>query len=303
MVATAHKTNVQADKHLRDEILSYEMLWAGDGATPSKLVKLFSNNALPSQIINESLIGADPLKEKLKEDIRTYLESKLAGLSINIATDINGEDHYPAALQNLKAPLKFFYCKGDITLLDKPNKLIGVSGSRGASPNGIARTVKLTKELVGQGFTIVSGLAAGVDTAAHVTSIDNGGKTIAVLGTPLDQYYPRENKTLQDKIAQEHLLISHVPFYKYSKDNYSFRRFYFPQRNKIIASVSDAVVIIEAADNSGTVIQAREALAQNKKLFILNSCFNNPDAIWPTNLNKENNVFRVNDIADITDHY
>ncbi len=303
MATTTYKNNGPADNHLINEILSYEMLWAGDGATPGTLAKLFSNNALPSQIISESLIAEDPLKAKLKEDIRQYLESKLTDLSINITSDINGKDHYPAALQNSKAPLKFFYCKGDISLLDKPNRLIGISGSRGASPDGVSRTVKLTKELVDQGFTIVSGLAAGIDTAAHATAIDNGGKTIAVLGTPLDQYYPRENKPLQDAIAQEHLLISHVPFYKYAQDHFSSRRFYFPQRNKVIASISDAVVIIEAADNSGTVVQARETLAQNKKLFILNSCFNNPDATWPTTLNKENNVFRVNAISDITDHY
>ncbi len=299
MVTATYKNSNQVSNHLINEIISYEILWARDGATPGKLTKLFSNNALPSQIINESLIGEDPLKE----DIRQYLESKLTDLSINIAPDINGKDHYPVALQDSKAPLKFFYYKGDLSLLDKPNRLISISGSRGASPDGISRTVKLIKELVGHGFTIVSGLAKGVDTAAHTIAIEQGGKTIAVLGTPVNQYYPKENKELQDQIARDHLLISHVPFYKYAKDPFSLRRFYFPQRNKIIASLSDSLVIIEADDKSGTLIQAREAITQGKKLFILDSCFKNPDVTWPNEIIKQAGVFRLSSISDVTKHY
>ncbi len=290
--------SIAGDSNQEDEIISYEMLWA-EGASPGRLAKLFSDNALPSEIANGSLTSVDPITTKIKNDIHKHLEKALGDVSINI----DNQGDYPTALQDPKAPLKFFYYKGDISLLDEPNKRIGISGSRNISGEGIARTVKLTKQLVDEGFTIVSGLAKGVDTAAHTIAIEQGGKTIAVLGTPVNQYYPKENKELQDQIARDHLLISHVPFYKYAKDPFSFRRFYFPQRNKVIASISDSIVIIEAADKSGTVIQAREAIAQGKKLFILDSCFKKPDVTWPAEMMKQEGVYRLSSISDVTKHY
>ena len=291
---------VQRDVQSRntDEIISYEMLWANNGVTPAKLASLFRDNALPSQLINNDLLNIGQHVKELRQEITKYMVPKLDSLSINI----NERAQYPQCVQHPKAPLKFFYYKGNIELLNKPNNLIGISGSRKASECGIKRTTQLVRDLTSANFTIVSGLAKGIDTAAHTTSIKDGGKTIAILGTPIDQYHHKKNKELQDEIAKEHLLISHVPFYKYQNESFQNHSFYFPQRNKVIASVSSAVVIVEAADRSGSVIQARETLKQGKKLFILNSCFQNPDNTWAEKLEGEANVFRVNSTSDITDN-
>ena len=281
-----------------NEIISYEMLWADRDLTPSKLTALFSDNALPSQLIHNELHNTSQHIEQLRQEIANYMAPKLDSLDVNI----NDKAQYPQCLQDPSAPLKFLYYRGDINLLNEPNKLIGISGSRKATKDGISRAFKLARSLTDAGFTIVSGLAHGIDTAAHISAIKNGGKTIAVLGTPIDQYYPKKNKELQDEIARDHLLISHVPFYKYQQEPFQYRKFYFPQRNKVIASISSAVVIVEAANSSGSIIQARETLKQGKKLFILDSCFLNEENTWQYDLTKRGggDVIRVKELSDIT---
>jgi len=134
---------------------------------------------------------------------------------------------------------------------------------------------------VKDGFTVVSGLARGVDATAHTAAIQAGGKTIAVIGTPLNRSYPKENTALQEGIAQNFLLISQVPVYRYSKQDFRRNRGFFPERNKTMSALTEATVIVEAGQTSGTLIQARAALAQGRKLFILDSCFLNSALTWP----------------------
>ena len=298
-MASVSQTN--APPKYANEIISYEMLWANSGLTPSKLTALFRHNALPSQLIHNELPKTSQHIEELRQKITNYMAPKFDHLHINI----NDNSQYPQCLQDPRAPLKFFYYRGDINLLSEPNKLIGINGSRKASPDGISRAYKLARGLTDAGFTIVSGLASGIDTAAHTSAIKNGGKTIAVLGTPIDQCYPKKNKDLQDEIAKDHLLISHVPFYKYQQEPFQHHKFYFPQRNKVIASISAAVVIVEAANSSGSVIQARETLKQGKKLFVLNSCFTNEENTWQYNLAQKwgEGVIRVTELSDIIKNF
>jgi DNA processing protein len=119
-----------------------------------------------------------------------------------------------------------------------------------------------------------------------------------VIGTPLGHVYPKANALLQDRIAREYLLISQVPVERYEAQNYRVNRFFFPERNKTMAALSEATVIIEAGETSGTLIQAREALKQGRKLLILNSCFERGDLKWPSRLEQEGAV-RVRDYAEI----
>jgi DNA processing protein len=142
-------------------------------------------------------------------------------------------------------------------------------------------------------------LAKGIDTAALTGALEARGKVIAVIGTPIDEYYPKENKELQDYIASHHLLLSQVPFYKYKNEHFKARRYYFPERNKTMSALSEATIIVEASDRSGTLTQARACFKQKRPLFILNSCFENPDITWPHNYSKRDNVYRVQDINDI----
>ncbi|MBE8182378.1 MAG: DNA-processing protein DprA [Candidatus Portiera sp.] len=283
-------------KDTLNEILAYEMLWAKHGMTQSKVTKLFSEDTLPSAAIAKTTPEAGDFYEELKLKIENYVTPRLDQVRINI----NDKLEYPTPLRN-GSPLKFLYCRGNIDLLE--SKSVAISGSRNASQEGISRAANLAKGLVEEGYTVVSGLAKGIDTSAHLHSIKNKGNTIGILGTPIDCYYPKENKELQDKIAQEHLLVSHVPFYRYNKvDSFPARSGYFPQRNKLIASLSSGIVVIEAKNKSGTVIQAREAIAQGKKLFILSSCLEAPSSEWAHDLVEKGKAIVVKELADVIDN-
>jgi DNA processing protein len=137
------------------------------------------------------------------------------------------------------------------------------------------------KLLVRDGFTVVSGLAKGIDAAAHEAAISADGKTIAVIGTPLNRVYPKQNTELQERIAADFLLTSQVPVYRYSKQTYVRNRTFFPERNKTMSALTEATIIVEAGQTSGTLIQARAALRQGRKLFILEASFQNPALTWP----------------------
>ena len=112
------------------------------------------------------------------------------------------------------------------------------------------------------GFTVVSGLAKGIDTIAYRTAIESGGRTIAVIGTPLSSSYPKDNRDLQRKIADEFLLISQVPIHRYSTQDWRLNRLFFPERNVTMSALTLGTVIIEAGETSGTLVQARAAMRQ-----------------------------------------
>jgi DNA processing protein len=175
-----------------------------------------------------------------------------------------------------------------------------VVGTRQPTPDGIARTRKLVKALVKDNFTIVSGLAAGVDTVAHETAIEEGGRTIAVIGTPLSHTYPRENAKLQSMIASEFLLISQVPVKRYERQDYRKNRLFFPERNITMSALTEATIIVEAGETSGTLIQARAALHQGRNLFILDNCFKK-GLSWPQKF-ADKGAVRVVDYDDIRKH-
>ena len=147
-------------------------------------------------------------------------------------------------IEKKNSPKELFF-KGDFSLLEFGRR-VSVVGSRNVSEMGIKRTRFISNFLVDSQITVVSGLAEGVDTTAHLSAIERGGKTIAVIGTPLVQCFPVKNKKLQDQIANEHLLVSQFP------ENYSVTPKNFPIRNRTMALISDATIIIEASEKSGT---------------------------------------------------
>jgi DNA processing protein len=128
-----------------------------------------------------------------------------------------------------------------------------------------------------------------------------GGVTIGVIGTPLNQYYPPENRDLQMSIASDFLLISQVPFLKYAKQNYRLNRIFFPERNVTMSALTKATIIVEAGETSGTLVQARAALQQKRKLFILENNFLNPSLSWPKKF-EEQGAIRTRDYHDIQKH-
>lgn len=275
---------------LKDEMLAYETLWAMQGKTLKSIAQMFSEHpVLPSKLLK---VASDMFEvPELQMKVQDYLNTK-SGFSICL----NGTSQYPQALRDSRYPVELFYYKGNLELLNTP--CISVVGSRQCSDEGKLRAARLARGLAKQGYTVISGLALGVDTAALTTSTSEGGSVIGVIGTPIDQYYPKENIELQDSIAQNHLLISQVPFYRYNTEPFKNKRVYFPQRNETMSALSAATIIVEAGETSGTLTQARAAIHQRRKLFILNSCFENEKLSWPRKY-EEKGAIRVRDFDDI----
>jgi DNA processing protein len=162
---------------------------------------------------------------------------------------------------------------GDLSLIDRPR--VAIVGARKATREGRQRATQLARDCARAGVVVVSGLAEGIDHAAHTAAIDHGGKTIAVIGTPLDKVYPTKHAGLQRRIYREHLLLS--PFSwgdKFVPSN-------FPERNRIMARLAMATVIIEASDTSGSLHQAVESLEVGHAVFIAAAVLDNPKLTWP----------------------
>lgn len=170
------------------------------------------------------------------------------------------------------------FVAGDTALLTEAGLRVSVVGTREPTREGLGRTVTLVRELVGRSVVVVSGLAKGVDTAAHRTAIELGGRTIAVLGTPLDVTYPAENRALQHLIMREHLAVSQ--FAPGTRGGVKV----FPMRNRTMALVSDATVIVEAGEGSGTLHQGWEALRLGRPLFLMESLVQRSDLSWPAEM-------------------
>jgi len=171
------------------------------------------------------------------------------------------------------APEQLFAC-GDVTLLRAAVR-VAVVGSRKASLPGRKRVAKLVSALVERDVVIVSGLAAGIDTAAHEEALKRGGRTIAVLGTPLNEAHPASNAPLQAQLMEKHIVVTQFPL------GHPTLRSNFPRRNRTMALLCHASVIVEAGESSGTLSQGWEALRLNRPLFILRSVFDNNELTWP----------------------
>jgi DNA processing protein len=171
------------------------------------------------------------------------------------------DEEYPELLKEIRNPPFVLYGKGDKSLLND-KETIGVVGARKTTQYGREVTKLLTTELVLSGFTIVSGLALGVDAVSHMTALENGGRTIAVLGCGVDCCNPRENQSIYDEIVKSNnCVISEFPL------GMKPTQWTFPARNRIIAGLSQAVLVTEGAEDSGSLITAKFALKFDRKVF------------------------------------
>ena len=275
------------------EIVAYEALWQKKNASFKSLSELFASKPGSSP---SDFVESDTIKELYGSIKNIVLNSEIDYKTYLLIT---GTFDYPLRLNDAKEPVAVLYYSGNLDLLS--TRSVAIVGTRKPSNEGLLRTKKLVSLLVKDGFTIVSGLAMCIDTQAHTTTINNGGKTIAVIGTPLDTFYPKENTELQKSIAKEHLLISQVPFYRYKKQTIFGNKLFFPERNKTMSALSEATIIVEASETSGTLTQARAALYQGRKLFILDSCFQNKTITWPAKFESQGAI-RVREYEDIIKH-
>ncbi|OGY30067.1 MAG: DNA protecting protein DprA [Candidatus Woykebacteria bacterium RIFCSPLOWO2_01_FULL_43_14] len=183
--------------------------------------------------------------------------SKIQQSNVSIITA--WDDLYPALLKEISDPPPILYYKGDLRCITK--KSIAIVGTRLPTSYGREVTEHFARELTQHGFCIVSGLARGVDSLAHTTTLENNGITIAVLGGGLNCVYPAENKGLSDRVAQSGVLLSEFP------PDFPPNPGTFPARNRIISGLSKGVLITEAAEDSGSLITADCALEQNREVF------------------------------------
>ena len=168
---------------------------------------------------------------------------------------------YPTGLRDLVAPPAWLYVKGDPAWLSRP--MLAIVGSRHATPQGLRDAEAFAKSLSEAGLTIVSGLALGIDAAAHAGGLAGLASSVAVVGTGLDRVYPARNKVLAHRLAAEGAIISEFPVGTPPKSGH------FPRRNRIISGLSLGVLVIEAALESGSLITARLASEQGREVFAL----------------------------------
>ena len=164
--------------------------------------------------------------------------------------------------------------------LPLPRPRVAIIGSRKASAKGLETASHIARVLSRRGVVIVSGLAEGIDAMAHQTAIEEGGRTIAVLGTPLNRTYPQKNFELQKEIMKHHLAISQYPV------GYPIQRRNFVMRNRTMALISNSSIIVEAGETSGSLHQGWEALRLGRPLFIWKSIMSDPSLNWPKKMMK-----------------
>ena len=173
----------------------------------------------------------------------------------------HGSAEFPPLLAEIPNPPPVLWTRGDRSLFGGP--CIAIVGARAATRDGREIAYQLASDLTRAGIVVVSGLARGIDSAAHTGALDAGGKTIAILGTGIDRVYPSENKDLHERIAAEGLLVSEFA------PGAPPDLFHFPQRNRIISGLSKAVVVVEARERSGSLITARLAGEQGRDVMVV----------------------------------
>ena len=275
------------------EMGAYEYLWAQPKTTFKSLSSKFDQ--LPGSVPSDFVEDKDKAYEYAELVRDRFFEADIDWFGIHV----HGAGEYPQKLRDAKYPVALIYYRGWWDLV--ASRSIAVIGTRNPSRDGLKRTRAVVRELVNGEFTVVSGLAAGIDTMAHKTAIEEGGNTIAVIGTPLSHVYPKKNRELQNYLAKHLLVISQVPLMRYESQDYRYNRTFFPERNVTMSALTEATIIIEAGETSGTLFQARAAVNQNRKLFILDSCFRNPKITWPEKYEKKGAI-RVRDYDDIAEH-
>src|SRR3981189_2022151 len=190
------------------------------------------------------------------------------------------DEGYPERLREIYDPPAVLWIRGDVTLLSRPG--IAVVGTRQPSPYGAGMAELLSRDLANRGLVILSGMARGVDTAAHKGAIEAGGRTVAVWGTGIDVIYPKENKKLAESIvATGGTIVSEYPLGTFPAPQN------FPIRNRILSGMSVGVLVIEAAEYSGTRITARCAMEQNRDVYAVPGNVTNKNAWGPNTLIKQ----------------
>lgn len=207
----------------------------------------------------QGLLSVNPeqaieVKHPLREPA---MRRRVAELRTSVVTRIDAE--YPRMLREIADPPLVLHVRGDVSLLAKPS--VAIVGSRRASPYAINVAQHLAGKLASIGIVVVSGLARGIDGAAHIATLEAHGKTIAVLGTGIDVIYPRSHTRLFKRIENDGLIVTEFP------PGSPPKREHFPIRNRVISGLTHGTVVVEATSKSGSLITARMAAEQGREVF------------------------------------
>ena len=220
--------------------------------------------------------------------ITTYLRMLLNTQSVS-GTQLTLPLLAPRAVSVQGAGL--LHIAGDVALLGRPG--VAVVGSRRASHRGRALAADVAAELVRRGLVVVSGLAVGIDATAHEAAMHAGGRTLAVIGTSLDQAYPRHHAELQARISRDHLVVS--PFATGTPTS----RWHFPKRNRVMARLAKAMVLVEAGESSGTRHQVRECLDLGRPVFVHDALLGSDGPSWLVDLARRGEISPWSCAADL----
>ena len=279
-VATANSTSQEATCWLA--------LSLTQGLGPTRIKKLVEHFGRPDCVLNASLteLEATGMLAVSAQSIATGKSLDLSQQECAKASEAGArivalsDPEYPARLKEIYDPPVVLYVRGNVELLAKPG--IAVVGTRHPTPYGTGMSERLSTDLAAHGLVIISGMARGVDTAAHRGAISTKGKTIAVFGTGIDVMYPKENTRLAEQIlAFDGALISEFPVGTFAAPQN------FPIRNRIISGMSVGVLVVEAAEYSGTRITSRCALEQNRDVYAVPGNVTNKNAWGPNTLIKQ----------------
>ncbi|MDF7798375.1 DNA-processing protein DprA [Pontiellaceae bacterium B1224] len=285
------------------ERLAYIVLNMIEGLGPVSVRRLIDCLGSPKAILEaerEDLMEARGVGEKLALKIITQRDSIDPEAEIDKAADCGAriitmiDDEYPEALKAIHDPPLVLYIKGHF--LPEDGKALGIVGSRATSHYGLSVADRLAFQLGQTGFTVVSGLARGTDTAAHRGALKSKGRTIAVLGGAIDCLYPPENAELVEQIAKQGAVISEYAMGRQAD------RMTFPYRNRIISGLSMGVLLIESDVKGGSMHTADAAIEQGRTVFALPGRIDTPGAKGPHMLIK-NGAKLVQSLDDILEEY
>ena len=245
------------------------------GLGGQSLRKLLGAFGLPQNIL---AAGRSALTRVVSAQVAAHLLSDLDAAAVDAAlawASSDGhavltlaDDDYPRALLETPDPPALLYLRGRRELLARPG--LAVVGSRNATPQGASNAEQFARAFSAAGLTIVSGLALGIDAAAHRGGLDAAGSTIAVLGTGADILYPQRNQALGERIAREGLIVSEFPLGTPPQGGN------FPRRNRVISGLSRGCLVVEAALASGSLITARLAAEQGREVFAIPGSIHSP---------------------------
>lgn len=279
-----------------DELVAYEYLYSRDEMTLKKIVEMtVGADRLPLQALLEESGLFDPRKGEDYLEVERYVEGKAGTFDLAIKRTPS----WPASLADSERPAPILYFRGSLSLMSV--KSFSVVGSRRASSEGLSLSAQIAEDLAKDNKVVVTGLAAGIDTYATMSALKYGnGRVIGVIGTPIDECYPRDNQKLVDAMLEEGgLIVSQVPFYRYHVQPFKTKRYYFPERNELMAAISDATIIVEASDTSGTLTQARACAHQGRPIFITKHCYDNESLSWPRKWAQRDYVHVISNVAEV----